>query len=78
MHDKGAKVGLTTNGSRLGGETGKRLLDYNLHQIDISLQTPDAKSFVLRKANALTFDSYLSGILNFFLLLYGKEKRYSL
>ena len=66
VHDKGAKVGLTTNGSRLGGETGKRLLDYNLHQIDISLQTPDAKSFVLRKANALTFDSYLSGILNFF------------
>ena len=34
------KVGLTTNGSRLGGETGKRLLDYDLHQIDVSLQTP--------------------------------------
>src|SRR4030067_1408539 len=52
-HDKGAKVGLTTNGSRLGGETGKRLLDYNLHQIDISLQTTHAKSFLPRKTNAL-------------------------
>lgn len=64
--EKGIKVGLTTNGGGLGGDIGKRLLDYDLHQIDISLQTPDARSFALRKAKSLTFDSYVDGILNFF------------
>lgn len=63
---KGVKVGLTTNGAGLGGEVGKRLLGYNLHQIDVSLQTPDARSFTLRKSRALTFDAYLRGILRFF------------
>jgi MoaA/NifB/PqqE/SkfB family radical SAM enzyme len=64
--DKRVKVGLTTNGSSLGGEKGKRLLDYPLHQIDVSLQTPDAESFKLRKSRVLSFDSYLRGILRFF------------
>lgn len=64
--EKGVKVGLTTNGGGLGGKIGQRLLDYNLHQIDISLQTPDARSFALRKAKALNFDSYVDGIFNFF------------
>ncbi|TNF54588.1 radical SAM/SPASM domain-containing protein [bacterium] len=59
-------VGLTTNGSGLGGTTGKRLLDYDLYQIDVSLQTPDDKSFLLRKAGALSFEDYLKGILDFF------------
>lgn len=63
---KGVKVGLTTNGGTLGGETGKRLLDYPLHQIDVSLQTPDAHSFKLRKSRTLSFDSYLHGVLKFF------------
>jgi len=63
---EGVKVGLTTNGSRLGGQTGQRLLDYDLHQIDISLQTPDERSFVLRKAGALSFEKYLKGIFDFF------------
>jgi MoaA/NifB/PqqE/SkfB family radical SAM enzyme len=62
----GLKVGLTTNGAGLGGNVGKHLLEYNLHQIDISLQTPDARSFTLRKAAALSFDAYLRGILAFF------------
>jgi MoaA/NifB/PqqE/SkfB family radical SAM enzyme len=65
-HDVDIKVGLTTNGSGLGGEIGRRLLNYNLHQIDISLQTPDAVSFALRNAKLLTFDEYLEGILKFF------------
>ncbi len=65
-HDKGVKVGLTTNGGGLGGEIGRRLLDYNLHQLDVSLQTPDERSFVLRKSKALTFDAYINGILDFF------------
>ncbi|UCF87070.1 MAG: SPASM domain-containing protein, partial [Nitrospiraceae bacterium] len=59
-------VGLTTNGSGLGGTTGKRLLDYDLYQIDVSLQTPDDESFLLRKAGALSFEDYLNGILDFF------------
>ena len=29
---------LTTNGGELGGETGKRLLNYPLYQIDVSGQ----------------------------------------
>ena len=59
-------VGLTTNGGGLGGGKGKRLLDYDLHQLDISLQTPDERSFAYRKAGAMTFESYLEGILGFF------------
>jgi len=60
------KVGLTTNGGGLGGEAGRRHLDYHLHQLDISLQTPDERSFAYRKAGARTFESYLEGILEFF------------
>ncbi len=59
-------VGLTTNGGGLRGNIGKRLLDYDLYQLDISLQTPDEKSFALRKAGSLTFEDYLGGILDFF------------
>lgn len=62
----GMKVGLTTNGGGLGGKIGKQLLDYDLHQIDISLQTPDKRSFALRKAGKLDFDTYLNGIFDFF------------
>lgn len=64
--DKGVKVGLTTNGGGFGKGTGKRLLDFDIHQIDISLQTPDERSFSLRKAGGLTFDAYLKGIFDFF------------
>lgn len=71
---EGVKVGLTTNGGRLSGETGKRLLDYDLHQVDISLQTPDETSFVLRKAGPLAFNKYLDGIINFFGAYHAKHK----
>lgn len=60
------KVGLTTNGSGLGGGIGRRLVDYDLHQLDVSLQTPDERSFAYRKAGARTFESYLNGITDFF------------
>ena len=63
---RGINVGLTTNGGGLGGKVGKRLIEFDLHQIDISLQTPDATSFALRKARALSFDTYLDGIMTFF------------
>ncbi|MDH5636918.1 MAG: radical SAM protein [Nitrospinota bacterium] len=62
----GQKVGLTTNGRNLGGAVGKRLLDYPLHQLDISFQTPTEESFPLREAGKLTFQEYLDGIMDFF------------
>ena len=40
---EGVPVGLTTNGGGLGGQVGERLLQYPLHQVDVSLQTPDKK-----------------------------------
>lgn len=63
---EGVKVGLTTNGTTLGGEIGKRLLEYELHQMDISLQTPDEASFSLRKSGSLTFQTYLDHVSTFF------------
>lgn len=62
----GVKVGLTTNGGGLGGSMGRNLLDHNLHQIDVSLQTPDKGSYALRNAGGRTFEDYVGGILNFF------------
>ncbi|GER92582.1 radical SAM protein [hot springs metagenome] len=72
--DRGIKIGLTTNGGGLGYEIGKRLLNYNLSQIDVSLQTPDEKSFALRKANSLTFEEYINGILDFFYSYHLRHK----
>lgn len=71
---RGIKVGLTTNGSGLGGDRGKRLLDFKLHQIDVSLQTPDEQSFALRKAKGMTFDVYLAGVLDFFAAYKARHK----
>jgi len=64
--NEGVQVGLTTNGRSLGGEAGRKLLEFGLHQIDVSLQTPDEKSFALRKAKGITFEEYMGGILDFF------------
>lgn len=72
--NKCIKVGLTTNGGGLGRETGRRLLDYDLYQIDISLQTPDVMSFELRKARALNFEEYLKGIIEFFSSYHARHK----
>ena len=62
----GVKIGLTTNGKGLGGGIGRRLLEHRLHQIDISLQTPDRESYALRKAGGKSFEDYTAGILDFF------------
>lgn len=70
----GINVGLTTNGGGLSGEIGKKLLNYTLHQIDISLQTPNEKSFVLRRAASLAFEKYLDGILDFFYSYNSRHK----
>jgi MoaA/NifB/PqqE/SkfB family radical SAM enzyme len=63
---KGVRVGLTTNGGGLGGHVGRRLTAYDLHQLDISIQTPDEASFALRRAGKLQFEAYIGGILEFF------------
>ncbi len=52
---EGMPVGLTTNGGGLGGRIGAELLGHPLHQVDVSLQTPDETSFALRKANNADF-----------------------
>ncbi|OGP57480.1 MAG: radical SAM protein [Deltaproteobacteria bacterium RBG_13_49_15] len=63
---KHVNIGLTTNGRNLGTPVGKELLKHPLYQIDVSLQTPDEESFTLRRARAVNFNDYLSGILDFF------------
>jgi MoaA/NifB/PqqE/SkfB family radical SAM enzyme len=62
----GMNVGFTTNGAGLGGRAGQMLLKHRLYQVDVSLQTPDAESFKLRKAGARGFEEYLEGVLSFF------------
>ncbi|MFQ5484852.1 MAG: radical SAM/SPASM domain-containing protein [Desulfobacterales bacterium] len=64
--EENVKIGLTTNAAGLGRSIGLKLIDYDLHQLDISLQTPDKNSYALRKAGFLDFDQYLKGIFNFF------------
>jgi len=59
-------VGLTTNGASLGRDIGKQLIDYDLYQFDVSIQTPDEASFELREAGPLRFEDYIDGILKFF------------
>lgn len=59
----GMPVGLTTNGSTLGKRLGRSLLGRSLHQIDVSLQTPDEASFELRGAGRLTFDRYVEDVM---------------
>lgn len=72
--NENVKVGLTTNGGGLGGEIGRRLLSYGLHQVDVSFQTPDAGSFVLRKAGQRKFEDYLEGVLNFFSSYHARNR----
>jgi MoaA/NifB/PqqE/SkfB family radical SAM enzyme len=62
----GMNVGLTTNGAGLGGRAGEMLLRHRLHQVDVSLQTPDEESFKLRGKGARGFEEYLEGVLSFF------------
>ncbi len=70
----GANVGLTTNGGGLGKKVGKKLAQYDLYQIDVSIQTPDEKSYPLRKAGKLPYKEYIDGILEFF-EAYMKQNR---
>lgn len=59
----GLPVGLTTNGSLLTEKIISRLVERDLHQIDISLQTPDAESFNLTRGTKIDFRKYREGLL---------------
>jgi len=56
-------VGLTTNGALLTPGTIKALAERDLHQIDISLQTPDRESFQATRGTRMDFDKYKKGVL---------------
>ncbi|MEJ2717045.1 MAG: radical SAM/SPASM domain-containing protein, partial [Deltaproteobacteria bacterium] len=63
-HEKGVKVGLTTNGALLRAGTIKALAERDLHQIDISLQSPDAESFHATRGTRTDFEQYQRGLLD--------------
>jgi len=57
-------VGLTTNGARLSSSTIQRLAEQDLHQVDISLQTPDAASFIATRGARVDFEAYRAGLMD--------------
>jgi MoaA/NifB/PqqE/SkfB family radical SAM enzyme len=65
-------VGLTTNGALLNPTTIRKLAEQDLHQVDISLQTPDAASFLATRGTRIDFDSYRARLLD---LLAACEER---
>jgi hypothetical protein len=56
-------VGLTTNGALLTPPIIQQLAARNLHQIDISLQTPDRESFLATRGTRMDFDKYKDRVL---------------
>ena len=57
-------VGLTTNGALLSPEAIERICGRDLHQIDISLQTPDAASFSATRGTKMDFEKYRGRVLD--------------
>jgi len=57
-------VGLTTNGALLSTSMIQRLAERDLHQIDISLQTPDRESFLATRGTRMDFDKYRERVLD--------------
>lgn len=62
--EKGIPIGLTTNGALLKPDTIRELASRDLHQIDISLQTPDKSSFLATRGTRMDFDKYRTGLLD--------------
>ncbi|MFC1835485.1 radical SAM/SPASM domain-containing protein [Thermodesulfobacteriota bacterium] len=60
----GLPVGLTTNGALLNERIVKELAVRDLHQIDISLQSPDADSFAVTRGTKMDFEKYRAGLLD--------------
>lgn len=62
---KGVKITLSTNGLLLSPENIDRLLRIPLEILQISLQTPTAESFQMRRSNQnVTYERYIDGIKN--------------
>jgi len=53
VHRKGLKVCLTTNGALMSAENTAKLIEQKIDHIIFSVQTPEKKSFELRKANMM-------------------------
>ena len=63
-HKRGLRLGLTTNGALLKPDTIRNLAERDLHQIDISLQTPDEESFYATRGKRVDFAVYCSRVLD--------------
>jgi MoaA/NifB/PqqE/SkfB family radical SAM enzyme len=61
---RGVAIGLTTNGALLTSSVIRALAERDLHQIDISLQTPDEASFHATRGTRMNFDKYRRGLLD--------------
>ena len=57
-------VGLTTNGALLSEKVIAEIAERDLHQIDISLQSPDSESFQATRGTKIDFDAYRQGLIN--------------
>lgn len=62
-HARNLKIGLTTNGALLKPDIMREIASRDLHQIDISLQTPDEESFYATRGKGMDFSEYRSRIL---------------
>jgi MoaA/NifB/PqqE/SkfB family radical SAM enzyme len=58
------RIGLTTNGALLRPDTLENLAEQDLHQIDISVQTPDEGSFQATRGSKVDFHKYQKGLLD--------------
>jgi len=57
-------VGLTTNGALLTLDTIRALAQKDIHQIDVSLQTPDEESFLATRGTRIDFETYRGRLLD--------------
>ncbi len=67
-------VGLTTNGALLTPSNIEALATRDLHQIDISLQTPDKDSFLRTRGARIDFEKYIARILDLAAACYERER----
>ncbi len=70
----GLNVGLTTNGALLRTNIINSLAERDLHQIDISLQSPDADSFNLTRGTRIDFHKYRENLMQMIEACWKREK----
>jgi radical SAM protein with 4Fe4S-binding SPASM domain len=63
--ERGLKTGITCNGTYLDPAVADKLRDLDVHQINVSLQTPDEHSFESRKSRKLKFQQYIGLVVEF-------------